>query len=56
MVGSSLIRSFLKAGYKNIHATWHERKPSDLINLFEIDTNSSINDEINWHQCNFINQ
>jgi len=56
MVGSSLIRSFLKAGYKNVHATWHKRKPSDLTNLFEIDTNSSINDEINWHQCNFINQ
>ena len=56
MVGSSLIRSYLKAGYKNVHATWHKRKPSDLTNLFEIDTNSSINDEINWHQCNFINQ
>tara|TARA_B100001750_G_scaffold228393_1_gene222831 strand:+ start:1903 stop:2880 length:978 start_codon:yes stop_codon:yes gene_type:complete len=56
MVGSSLIRSFLKAGYKNIHATWHERTPSDLINLFKIDANYSIKDEINWYQCNFINQ
>ena len=56
MVGSSLIRSFLKSGYKNIHATWHERKPSDLKNLFIIDANSSIEGEINWHRCNFINQ
>tara|TARA_Y100000590_G_scaffold67481_1_gene73323 strand:+ start:954 stop:1937 length:984 start_codon:yes stop_codon:yes gene_type:complete len=56
MVGSSLIRSFSKAGYENIHATWHERQPSDLTNLFNIDANYSIKDKINWHQCNFINQ
>jgi len=56
MVGSSLIRLFSESGYKNIHATWHERKPSDLKILFDINANNSLENKINWHQCNFINQ
>ena len=62
MVGSALIRSFLKHGYSNIHATWHSKNPSNMDQtLFysadpKYSNNNHFSNNIVWHQCNLIDQ